>query len=238
MTILSLDERLRQALFLAEPCELCADVGADHGRLSAALLQSGRARRVLVSDVSAPSLLKAKTLLGGLGLSDRAAFVVADGLHALEALEGAAPQHVFILGMGGQTLSRILQEGRSLLRGATLVLGAQTDLPLLRETLCQIGYRIRREIVVEENRRYYILTRCTPALEGEPVYDERELLLGPMLLQERPPLWRPVLQRREKLLTDALAAMKDAEGVPAQKEAYQRELDYVRQALDAFRRES
>ena len=106
---------------LTSSCGVCADIGADHGRLSAALLQSGRAGHVLTADVSAPSLNKAKTLLGGLGLSDRATFAVADGLRALDALSVPA-ETVFVLGMGGQTLSRILEEGRKRLHGAALVL--------------------------------------------------------------------------------------------------------------------
>ena len=65
MSMIHLDSRLQAALLLTQPCGVCADIGADHGRLSAALLQSGRAKQVLVADVSAPSLNKAKILLGG-----------------------------------------------------------------------------------------------------------------------------------------------------------------------------
>ena len=231
MSTIRLDSRLHSALLLAQPCGVCADIGADHGRLSAALLQSGRAKQVLVADVSAPSLNKAKILLGGLGLSDRATFAVADGLRALDALNVPA-ETVFVLGMGGQTLSRILEEGCGRLHGASLVLGAQTDLPLLRQTLC----RIRQEQPVKENRRYYLLMQCTPASDGEPVYDERELLLGPVLLRERPPLWRDMLERRERLLQSAVSSMEQAK-TPVDGEQlalYRRELDYVRQALQLF----
>lgn len=235
MGAISLDGRLKAAMLLARPCGVCADIGADHGRLSAALLQSGRAKQVLVADVSAPSLNKAKNLLGGLGLSDRATFAVADGLRALDALNIPA-ETVFVLGMGGQTLSRILEEGCGRLHGAALVLGAQTDLPLLRQTLCRIGYRIRQEQPVKENRRYYLLMQCTPASDGEPVYDERELLLGPVLLRERPPLWRDILERRERLLRGAVSSMELAKA-PVDEELlalYRRELSYVRQALQLF----
>ncbi len=235
MRTIHLDSRLQAALLLAQPCGVCADIGADHGRLSAALLQSGRAKQVLVADVSAPSLNKAKNLLGGLGLSDRATFAVADGLRALDALS-VPVETVFVLGMGGQTLSRILEEGCGRLCGASLVLGAQTDLPLVRETLCHIGYRIRQEQPVKEKRRYYLLMQCTPALDGEPAYDERELLLGPVLLRERPPLWRDLLERRERLLHGAISSMEQAKTPVDENQLalYRRELSYVRQALEKF----
>lgn len=235
MSTIRLDGRLQAALLLAQPCGVCADIGADHGRLSAALLQSGRAKHVLAADVSAPSLNKAKHLLGGLGLSDRATFAVADGLRALDALNVPA-ETVFVLGMGGQTLSRILEEGHERLHGATLVLGAQTDLPLLRETLCQIGYRIRQEQPVKESGRYYLLMQCPPAEDGEPAYDERQQLLGPVLLREHPPLWRDMLERRERLLQSAVSSMEQAK-TPVDGEQlalYRREMDYVRQALQLF----
>ena len=235
MSTIRLDSRLQAALLLAQPCGVCADIGADHGRLSAALLQSGRAKQVLAADVSAPSLNKAKNLLGGLGLADRATFAVADGLRALDALSIPA-ETVFVLGMGGQTLSRILEEGCWRLHGASLVLGAQTDLPLVRETLCRISYRIRQEQPFKENRRYYLLMQCTPASDGEPAYDERELLLGPVLLRERPPLWRYLLERRGRVLHGAVSSMEQARA-PVDEEQlalYRREFSYVRQALEKY----
>ena len=153
----------------------------------------------------------------------------------LDALNVPA-ETVFVLGMGGQTLSRILEEGRERLHGAALVLGAQTDLPLLRQTLCRIGYRIRQEQPVKENRRYYLLMQCTPALDGERVYDERELLLGPVLLRERPPLWRDLLERRERLLHGAISSMEQAKTPVdgSQLALYRRELSYVRRELEKF----
>ena len=78
--------------------------------------------------------------------------------------------------------------------------------------------------------------QCTPASDGEPVYDERELLLGPVLLRERPPLWRDILERRERLLRGAVSSMELAKA-PVDEELlalYRRELSYVRQALQLF----
>ena len=45
----------------------------------------------------------------------------------LTAVNQVPAETVFVLGMGGQTLSRILEEGRERLHGASLVLGAQTE---------------------------------------------------------------------------------------------------------------
>ena len=69
MRLPALDERLACAAALFPACEYGADIGADHGRLSCALLASGKCRRMCVADISAESLEKAKRLLRLHGLA-------------------------------------------------------------------------------------------------------------------------------------------------------------------------
>lgn len=188
--------------------------------------------------ISAPcSLEKARGLIARLGLNDRVTFAVADGL---DALGGSAVDLAFILGMGGDTLSGILRRGQPRLRGAALVLGAHTALPLVRQTLCQIGYRIRQEAVVHDSGRDYVLMRCTPAQKDEPAYTEAECLLGPVLMRECPPGWLAVLKRRKRLLTQEIEAMRAAR---LQKDAERlahsvRELSYVEACLRRYEQPS
>ena len=199
----TLDGRLSAAMALAEGTQVFADIGADHGRLSAVLLLSG-ARRALVADVSAA------------------------GLAALDALE-QVPDTVFVLGMGGETICGILQRGYARLQGAALILGAQTDLPMVRRTVCEVGYRIRRELIASAGGRDYVLMRCTPALADEAAYTERECVLGPGLLMDPSPEWRRVLERRRRLLEQEIAAMERA-GLDKDRERLAlsgRELAYV-----------
>ncbi|MCI5957748.1 MAG: class I SAM-dependent methyltransferase [Clostridiales bacterium] len=232
-----LDGRLSTAMALAGRVDSFADIGADHGRLSAAMLLNDHARHALVADISPCSLEKARGLIARLGLNDRVTFAVADGL---DALGGSAVDLAFILGMGGDTLSGILRRGRPRLRGAALVLGAHTALPLVRETICQIGYRIRQEAVVHDSGRDYVLMRCTPAQKNEPAYTEVECLLGPVLMRECPPGWLAVLKRRKRLLTQEIEAMRAAR---LQKDAERlahsvRELSYVEACLRRYEQPS
>lgn len=114
--------------------------------------------------------------------------------------------------------------------------GAQTELPLLREAVCAVGYRIRREEIAVEDGRAYVLMRCDPCGEDEPPYSEEELLLGPVLLTERPSAWQPILERREALLRGGISAM-EAAALPKDRkrlERFRRELLYVRNALARF----
>lgn len=231
-----LDGRLSAAMALAENCRTFADIGADHGRLSAVMLLQDENRRALVADISAPALQKSRDLIGRLGLNSRVTFAVANGLDALDSLTDEQPDTVFILGMGGDTVSGIIRRGADKLHGAALILGAQTDLPMVRQTLCESGYRISREVVASEGKHDYVLIR---AEIGPASYTEEELLLGPVLLGELPENWLPLLERRKKLLSTGLAAMqatrlaKDAERLAL----FEREIGYVQRAISRLRKD-
>lgn len=228
-----LDGRLSAAMALAENMHIFADIGADHGRLSTVLLLQDEARRGLVADISPLALDKARTRIERMGLADRAIFAVADGLDALDALLPEYADTIFVLGMGGDTVSNILLGGAPKLHGAALILGAQTEIPLVRRALLSIGYRIRREVIASENGRDYLLIRATPAQQGEAAYTEEEILLGPVLLKELPQSWLSVLKRRQRLLDQGIRAMqatalvKDADRLAL----FKREMGYVKQAL-------
>lgn len=232
-----LDGRLSAAFALAGNCRVFADIGADHGRLSAALLLADSRRMGLVADISPLALSKAQARLHSLRLEERVRFAVADGL---DALCGAEADTVFILGMGGDTIRGILIRGACHLHGAALILGPHTDAPLVRQAIVEIGYRIRQEQIVRDAGRDYLLLRATPASEGEAPYTEEELLLGPVLLWERPLGWLPVLQRRKRLLGQAIRAMQEtAKAKDARRLCdYEREYGYVLRALACFGKEA
>lgn len=174
-----LDDRLSRAAALFPACAYGADIGADHGRLSCFLLFSGTCQRMCVADVSAPSLEKARKLLDRYGLTARADIRVGDGLSVLDRPADA----VAILGMGGHTISGILQSGADRLRGAALILSAHTDVDLVRKTLMRLPYRIEREEIAFAAGRYYVVLRAVPGAES---MGERELCLGPRLMENTP----------------------------------------------------
>ena len=227
--MLKTDKRLRAAADWVEPCDIIADIGCDHGRLGAMLLLENRARHLIASDISEKSLQKAKHCLKRHGLTGRAEFFVADGLEALEQTVDT----VCILGMGGDTLSGILLRGQDKLKGASLVLGAHTNLYMVRKTLQAIDYRIVGEQVVRSEGRMYVLLRAVPKSGIEEPYTRRELMLGPIFLEERPESWRPWLERRRHYLHKSVSAMKTAENPQNEKRLLraQEELMYTMDVL-------
>ena len=139
------------------------------------------------------------------------------------------PDTVFVLGMGGETICGILQRGHARLGGAALILGAQTDLPMVRRTVCEVGYRIRREVIASAGGRDYVLMRCTPARRTRRPIRSANAMLGPGSQVRGPREWRRVLERRERLLQQEISAMERA-GLEKDRERLamnRRELGYV-----------
>lgn len=204
----TLDERLRAAKEMTPACARAADIGADHGRLSAAMLLEGRASFMVTADASAKALSKARRRLTALGLSGRAAFRVSDGL---DAVRGDPVDAAILMGMGGPTICGILTRGRDALCGAALVLGPQTLPEDVRRLMPEIGYRLAEERVVRADGRLYVVMRAEP---GEETLDERACYLGPRLMEmarrgdgappDRLELYRAWLVWRQSVLENAL----------------------------------
>ena len=189
-----LDERLQKAANMFPACAYGADIGADHGRLSCYLLAHNRCKRMCISDLSAPSLEKAKRLINMHGMSERADFRVGNGLQVLQEKADA----IAVLGMGGKTIATILQKGKDKLRGARLIVSAHTEVPLLRKALVSVGYMIEEEEIAHAGGRFYILINAVP---GDVCYSEEELLIGPKLMKNIKEHYIPYLEWRRGVLS-------------------------------------
>ena len=198
MRQIGLDARLMGIAQMLGKCDCVADIGTDHGRLGAYLLQRDLCGRVQFLDVSSDSLDKARALIARMGLLERASFGVGDGAAAMtEDADG-----VVIAGMGGQLIAQIVERGIARLRGAKLVLQPNVAQRLLRQRLSQLGFMIEEERLVKAGRRYYIMMG---AAAGEAQYTEQELIVGPKLLAERPALLKEYARRQLDITKGALA---------------------------------
>ncbi len=154
-------------------CPRVADIGCDHGYLSAWLLESVPDLTLLASDVSAPSLIKAKRRLSERGLTARARFAVADGLSALDGPFDA----IVIAGMGAATILQIVRDGREKIGDAALIVQANLNLPQLRAGLAKLGFTVEREAYSRAAGRHYC-AMLARASNTRRCLSEREALLG------------------------------------------------------------
>ena len=185
--------RLQAAADMINGSRLSADIGCDHGRLSVALLQQGRADRVIASDISAPSLQKATELAALCGLESRLTTVLSDGMAHLGPDEADA---IAICGMGGELIARILEANLPAAKNACITMQPMRGVEELRQFLRKNEFRIIDErLVLDAGRIYQIIA----AKSGDPAplpgwFPQDEYSIGPMLFEKRDPLLIPLLE--------------------------------------------
>ena len=102
----TLDARLAAAAALVRPGLPVADIGCDHGKLTAALACSGLYPKVIGSDLRPDPLDKARRTVEAAGCQDRVELRLGDGLSVLSAGEVGT---IVIAGVSAQTAWQMLE---------------------------------------------------------------------------------------------------------------------------------
>ena len=103
----TLDARLTAAAELVLPGRPVADIGCDHGKLTAVLAASGNYPKVIGADLRPGPLAKAKQTLEHAGCEDRAELRLGDGLSVLSAGEVGT---IVLAGVSAQTTWEIIEQ--------------------------------------------------------------------------------------------------------------------------------
>lgn len=190
-----LDERLSLAASLYEPCDWGADIGTDHAFLPCHLLRAGICQHMVAADVSPNALERARENLTRQRLINRAEVILADGLDAITRKCGC----ISVMGMGGELMASILRKGQDKLQGAVLVLGANTELNLVRQAIRDVGYHIVQERLCKAAGRFYVFWR---AEEGPGDMSAEEVRYGRLLWQEDRAMLRDFATWRRRVHQD------------------------------------
>ena len=202
-----LSRRMQALAALVEPCQSLADVGCDHAYLSLALLESGRVKRALAMDIRPGPLKRAREHIAAEGMADRIEVRCSNGLASYRPGETKA---ILISGMGGGLIRDILEADLSSAREAgQIILGAQSDLPMLRAWLLDRGFVTQAQDLVEDGGKWYFLARVCyqEGSRGDCFWTPEELAYGKLLIENRHPLLEVYLRREEAMLKSILAAL-------------------------------
>lgn len=144
---------LMAASFVDNGGTVC-DVGCDHGKLSLYLIQRGKAKHVIATDINRQPLQKAIDLFASYNLSHTADFLLTDGLQGIE--NTADITHVVIAGLGGHTMEQVIESAPFVKVQKThlVLLPAQSGYQI-RKYLYTNGFEIEREQTVSEKGKYY-----------------------------------------------------------------------------------
>ena len=215
-----LDARLSLVYDLYPACSLAADIGTDHGYLPCALLETGKVNSMILTDISSSALSHAAFETERRGLSNRVTLLTGDGLMPVDRTCEA----VSITGMGGRTIRQILLNGQQKLNGATLILSAHTDLPLLRKSLIEIGYTVIAEEICKAASRFYLVFKAVP---GKSEMTEREIRLGSLLFSSVSPCLPDYLLHRRHVLERKLKGLLTTTDI-----AFDEQINTVREDID------
>lgn len=153
--MIRLDERLRCAFDLLQGANIVADIGCDHGKLTAALLLDGGCDRVIAGDISPDCLNKTRKIVDRYGLQGRAEVRLGSGLSILAPGECDAAA---ILGMGGELMVELLQSSPTVAeRMERLVLQPMSGIEELRQWLYENSYRVKADRLIRVGSRWYQL---------------------------------------------------------------------------------
>ncbi|MCI7325392.1 class I SAM-dependent methyltransferase [bacterium] len=146
-----LDARLAAAAAYVRPGSTVADIGCDHGKLSAWLAGSGRCPLVFACDLREGPLQKARETCAP--WADRVVFRLGSGLKVLAPGEA---QDIVIAGMGAETIMEILDAAPWVFdRRYNLILVPATKHSLLRRWLARRGFALQSETLCTAAGRWY-----------------------------------------------------------------------------------
>ena len=228
--------RLGAAADMLAGSRVTADIGCDHGRLLAVLLQRDAEARCIGVDVSAPSLEKARRLFEKTGLSDRAALRLGDGFSALSPGEADAAA---LLGMGGTLMARLLDACPVPFCGAArIVCQPMRTAADIRAWLYAHRCPILDDRVVREGGRLYqVFSAAPPADAADALPDGWPadcFSLGYRAFAKRDPLLPALARLRKDQCEKRLRAAGAGAGAKEKLSALRREAERMRAILSAY----
>ena len=228
---MDLSKRLQTIISMVTPGEVVADIGTDHGYVPIELVKKGVCKKGLAMDIGKGPLERAEAHIRSCRMEDQITVRLSDGMDKLSPGEA---DRVVIAGMGGPLMARILTDGRDSAKAAgELILSPQSELADFRRFLCEEGYVIREEVMLEEDGKYYVIFRVTKG-EAE-VYTDAELAFG-KVSRVRPdslPVRKAWLDKEIGVCKSILQELegKESETAARRREEVLRKLEVLRQVI-------
>lgn len=179
-----------------------ADIGSDHAYLPVRLMLAKKISYAVCGEVVKGPYESALHQVTLQGLADNITVRLADGLFAIEPSDKI--DTITICGMGGTLIKQILLEGKERITGEELlILQPNVGEATLRKYLVANGYTIIAEEILEENKKIYEIIVAKQLIQPMSL-NEAQYLFGPLLMQEKSPVfikkWQRELMQRQRVL--------------------------------------
>lgn len=203
---LHLTPRLKKIADLIIPCSCVADIGTDHAYLPADLCLREICKNAIALDINKGPLNKARETIEKYGLGDRVELRLGDGAKPLKAGEADA---ITIAGMGGLLIGEIIGAGKEVFEMAEqIIIQPMSSLPELRYRLYELGYGIKKEVLVREEEKLYHIMSISREEVKKP--DEFEMYIGRELMKDKPEYFPEYILAKKNSLIEKLSGLNMA----------------------------
>lgn len=195
---MKISNRLKTIASFVEDDSYVFDVGCDHALLDIFLVQNKKNIKVVASDINPNPLKFAEKNIALYGVSDKVKIALGDGLTNIPS----SVDTIIISGLGGLTINDIFKRDIDKLANIkTIILSPHSDIYSVRKYVTSIGYKIVDEILLQDQKKIYTVIKFN---KGQASYTEDELLFGPIILQNKTPLfyqyYQSLLQKNKKII--------------------------------------
>jgi len=150
-SLLNLSNRLEGVVNLIEYEKVIADIGCDHGYVTAELILANKCDKVIATDISGKSLDKAIRFCDSLNIASFVSFREGDGFNVIYKQDKV--KLAVICGMGGMEMIHILENKKLKLKN--FIFQPMRDCVKLREYLIANNYKITEDFLVYEDNNFY-----------------------------------------------------------------------------------
>ena len=195
-------DRLERIFALIPSCEVFADVGCDHGYIAYEMIKRGKAKKVIIADISKKCLSKAELLLAPFIEQNKAISVVANGFNGLPESDVG-----LVAGMGGEEICSILENAKSLPK--TLVLQPMKNADKVRKCVVKLGYKIEKDFVFYSADKFYDIMLLSV---GEDNLTQQEIEFGRDNILEKNPDFIRQIKSKIEVINGVLRGQTLSEG--------------------------
>lgn len=183
-----------------------ADIGSDHAYLPTYLVKKGVVEKAIAGEVVQGPYDSAVKNVRREQVADKITVRLANGLQAIQQEDGV--DTVTIAGMGGPLIAKILEEGQVHLSTVKrLVTQPNIHAEAIRQWAVAHDWHIVDERILKEDHKIYEIVVLE---KGAAKYKELELLLGPILMKEKNPVFQEKWQREIKQWKQILKSLEGA----------------------------
>lgn len=207
-----------------------ADIGSDHAYVPCAICANDDKASAIAGEVRQGPLNSAQKTVDQLGLQNQIDVRLGDGLDVIDHLV----THVIIAGMGGSLITSILERGKDKLKHVErLILQPNIGAHFVRKWLTENEFSLIEERLIEENGHIYEILIAHRQPGDVHRFQEREVLFGPFLLQEKSDLFIKKWQREYSHRQHIIEQMKQSKN-PNQEQIdqFHQELVWIKEELD------